>query len=77
MRHTIGSAIASLSRKRDCLILDDTNVIQILKDGTGLGNGSWGMIDYLKRNGFRVMRTKRFKKEEDLFAFNLMKTVTN
>ena len=34
MRHTINLAVASLSRKRDCLILNDTNVIQILKDGT-------------------------------------------
>ena len=47
-KHTVDSAIKSLSKKRDINIVN--NVIEVRrgkKSTQDLGNGSWGKVDFL------------------------------
>lgn len=43
------SVVRSLSRKNGCKVNPIDKTIQILKDNTDIGNGSWGKIDYLHK----------------------------
>lgn len=50
------SVIRSLSRKNGCKVNPINKTIQVLKDNTDIGNGSWGKIDYLhKVHGYVYM----------------------
>lgn len=57
------SVVKSLSRKSSIRITvaGMNNYIQILKDATDVGNGSWGKIDYLtKVHGYIPVRVVAF-----------------
>ena len=57
------SVVKSLSRKSSIRITTNGayNHIQILKDATDIGNGSWGKIDYLtKVHGYIPVRVNAF-----------------
>lgn len=57
------SVVRALSRKSSIRITTDGgyNHIQILKDATDVGNGSWGKIDYLtKVHGYIPVRVIAF-----------------
>lgn len=69
MKHTVDSAISSLSRKRDCKIDLMNNEIAVLlpkaeNRSNDMGNSSWGKVDFLLKKGFRLIRLsdKNFKK---------------
>lgn len=57
------SVVRALSRKSSIRITtnDAYNHIQILKDATDVGNGSWGKIDYLTHvHGYIPVRVTAF-----------------
>lgn len=57
------SVVRTLSRKSSIRITTNGayNHIQILKDATDIGNGSWGKIDYLaKVHGYIPIRVPAF-----------------
>ena len=57
------SVVRALSRKSSILITTNGayKYIQILKDATDVGNGSWGKIDYLAHvHGYIPVRVKTF-----------------
>lgn len=52
-QHTMEEALKSLRKKTGCSVKDGN--IEIHKNHTDLGNGSWGKIDYLEKiHKFRV-----------------------
>lgn len=62
-KHSIDSAIRSLSKKHDCKVT--INSVMVLRNGVptkanDLGNGSWGRIDYLRKQGLRTMFVESF-----------------
>lgn len=57
------SVVRALSRKSSIRITTNGthNYVQILKDATDVGNGSWGKIDYLtKVHGYIPIRVPAF-----------------
>ncbi len=61
-KHTLESALKSLSKKQDVRI--NTNGIFVLKNEKkqkhDLGNGSWGKIDFLNKQGLRTIFVNEF-----------------
>lgn len=43
------SVIRSLSKKSSIRVNTNTKVIEVVRDSTDVGNGSWGKIDYLTK----------------------------
>lgn len=65
-KHTKDEVLHSLSRKSDVLINRNSSVIQVLKPAkhNDLGNGSWGKIDYLKKEwGYQQQFVKKFEEK--------------
>lgn len=63
-KHTIESAIRSLSKKNDVKIT--VSGIEVLKNSSkdkkhDLGNGSWGRIDFLRKQGIKAYFVDSFK----------------
>jgi hypothetical protein len=62
-KHTIDSAIKSLSKKHDCKIT--VSGVMVLRNGAptkanDLGNGSWGRIEFLRAKGLRTIFVESF-----------------
>lgn len=54
------SVIRSLSKKNSIRINPVNMTIEVFKDSTDVGNGSWGKIDYLQKvHGYVVLFTAR------------------
>ena len=59
--HTVESAVKSLKKVYGVEVKNNTIHIHA---GATLGNKSWGKIDFLKKNGYDVIRTKDAVKKE-------------
>lgn len=58
------SVIRSLSKKDSIQINSVGKAIEILKNSTDVGNGSWGKIDYLRKvHGYVVFFTNKLSKK--------------
>lgn len=63
-KHTVESATRSLSKKKDVKV--SGNTVQVIKHDSpkhngDLGNGSWGLIDYLVNYmGYTLIKTGDF-----------------
>lgn len=58
------SVIRSLSRKAEIRINSANRVVEVMKDATDVGNGSWGKIDYLtKVHGYVCCFVNSIKKK--------------
>ncbi len=52
------SVIRSLSKKNDISVDSRRKVIEVVKNSSNVGNGSWGKIDYLcNYHGYRAILT--------------------
>lgn len=63
------SVCRSLSKKHDVSVDTHRKVIEVLKDNTTVGNGSWGKIDYLCNYcGYRAIIVKNIsaRKSNDI-----------
>ena len=55
-----------LDKKGDVRIDSQMKVIQVLRDKTTCGNGTWGKIDFLVNyNGWKSMLVNEFDKKDD------------
>lgn len=55
-----------LDKKGDVRIDSQMKVIQVLRDNTTCGNGTWGKIDFLVNyNGWKSMLVNEFDKKDD------------
>ena len=68
-KHNLDEVLNSLSKKKDCKIFHQNQLIEILAGGSGngeahaLGNGSWGKLDYLiKCSNYRYVFVNEFSK---------------
>lgn len=43
------SVVRSLSKKNSIYVDTINHVVEVMKDSTDVGNGSWGKIDYLRK----------------------------
>lgn len=59
--HTVESAIKSLKKIYGVEVKNNAIYIHA---GAILGNKSWGKVDFLKKNGYDVIRTKDAVKKE-------------
>lgn len=62
--HDEASVIRSLSKKGSIQVNPANMTIEILKNSTDVGNGSWGKIDYLRKiHGYVVLFTTKLSKK--------------
>lgn len=58
------SVVRSLSKKSSIQINSVDKTIEVLKNSTDVGNGSWGKIDYLRKiHGYVVLFTNILSKK--------------
>ncbi len=58
------SVVRSLSKKNSVYVDTINHVVEVMKDSTDVGNGSWGKIDYLcKVHGYIVCFTAKLTKK--------------
>lgn len=58
------SVVRSLSKKSSIQINPVNKTIEVLKNSTDVGNGSWGKIDYLSKvHGYVVIFTTKLSKK--------------
>ena len=58
------SVIRSLSKKGSIQVNPVNMTVEVLKNSTDVGNGSWGKIDYLRKvHGYVVIFTNKLSKK--------------
>lgn len=58
------SVIRSLSKKSSIQVNPVNMTIEVIKNSTNIGNGSWGKIDYLQKiHGYVVVFTTKLSKK--------------
>ena len=58
------SVICSISKKSSVQVNSVNKTIEVLKNSTDVGNGSWGKIDYLRKvHGYVVIFTTKLSKK--------------
>lgn len=63
------SVVRTLGRNREVFVNTSNKTIEVLKDATNVGNGSWGKIDYLCHYcGYSVFITSRMSTHNKIFS---------
>lgn len=69
-KHKMDEVLRKLSRKNDCKVFPYHHIVEVLGieargKSNDLGNGSWGLIDYLiNHSGYRLLWVNKFTERE-------------